>query len=91
MVTLESLRVQLCPLPGGHGDLGELFAGGSVLVHVPGGGQSVHADRIARPIGSLVGVGRIAHTTKTTAGALGGSVDHQSDLAEPGLKGRSRV
>ena len=40
VVTYKGFGVQLCPLAGGYGDLGELLARGAILVHVAGGGEA---------------------------------------------------
>ena len=80
--THEGFGVQLRPLPGGDGDLGELLAGGAILVHVAGGCQSVHTDRVSRFVRGLVGEGLGARDEASTGGALGRAIGFKGDLAQ---------
>ncbi|MCY1525838.1 hypothetical protein D9M68_608340 [compost metagenome] len=50
----EGNGIELGPGAGSNGHLGHLFAGCAVLVHVPGGGQGVARNRMARLVGCLV-------------------------------------
>ena len=78
-------------MASGDGDLGELFALGAVLVHVARGRKGVHAHRIARFVGGLVGEDLGARDEAAATGALGAPVGYEGDLAEPRIYGRCRV
>ena len=54
----ERARGQARPLARGDGNRRQLLARGAELVHVPGGRQRVHRDRVARPVRRLVEVGK---------------------------------
>jgi hypothetical protein len=91
VVTYKGFGVQLCPLAGGYGDLGELLARGAILVHVAGGGEGVGANRVAWPVGSLVGEGLGAGDEPAAGGTLRRAVGYEGDLVEAGLYGSGRM
>src|SRR3990172_5735632 len=97
-VAHHRLRVEDRPLARGDGDLGELFVGGAVLVHVADAGGGVDAGRPADVVGHLELGGGEPGVEAGTAGAgpvavgvAGLAVSDEGDLDQAGLDGGGGV